>query len=286
MNFSSSHILIKDLLNITEQPSARTPLLKSEILPRPIFLSQSHTLMPLPGCKERNRPAMFISLSPNINEAFSTGDGRSPQQTPSYNTCTSSTKSIKWLAHVIPGWFFSRSINGITFHSIQMPRCSQKPSLCLLMAGSVCANLLGPSACSSLQLSVPHVLTALCRPGRCLSILITGQETPFANHYHREKRQLQSQNHLWERAGYASPFSKAWKYWISYLESKSNMDFEDKKGHEGPSAREKSFSKASHKGPCTTMGSKHLGIDPQSWASCTPLLPWCCMEPQRPSVFS
>lgn len=213
MNFSSLHILIKDLLNITEQPSARSPLSKSEILPCPIFLNQSHTLIPLPGCKERNRPVMFISLSPNINEAFSVGDGRSPQQTPSYNTCTSSTKSIKWLANVIPGCFFSRSISGIIFHSIQMPHCSQKPSLSLLTASGVRANLLGPSARSSLQLSVPHVLTALCRQGCCLSILITGQEMPFANRYHREKETAAKPKSPMRKGRLCITFLKGIKIW-------------------------------------------------------------------------
>lgn len=46
-----------------------------------------------------------------------------------------------------------------------MPRSFQKPNLSLQMAGGVCANLLGPSACPSPRLSVPHVLIALHRPG-------------------------------------------------------------------------------------------------------------------------
>ena len=73
-----------------------------------------------------------------------------------------------------------------------MPHYFQKPNLSLQMAGGVRANLLGPGACSSHQLSVPHVLIALRRPGTLLSILITGQETPFADHYRREKRRPRS----------------------------------------------------------------------------------------------
>lgn len=112
INLGSLHVLIKDSLNITEQPFARTPLSKSEILPSPTFLSDSCILILLPGCREQTFPVMFISLSPNINEAFSVGDRRFPQQTLSDNTCSCSTKSIKQLANVIPCvLFFPRSIN-------------------------------------------------------------------------------------------------------------------------------------------------------------------------------
>lgn len=44
-----------------------------------------------------------------------------------------------------------------------------------------------------------------------------------------EKDTAAKPKYLWERTGYASPFSKAQKNGVSYLEAKPNMDFEDKK---------------------------------------------------------
>lgn len=168
-----------------------------------------------------------------------------------------------------------------------MPHYCQKPILTLMVASGVGATLLGPGICSSHQLSIPQLLVALCRPGAL----------PISHHYRARDAfcQLLSQGkdttvkpkYLRERAGYASPFSKAQRCGISYLQAKSNTYFEEKKkkNHWEPNISDKNSSKASHKGPWTTMGSKHLGRDPSMQAGCTLLLPWCWLQLQRLSVF-
>lgn len=115
----------------------------------------------------------------------------------------------------------------------------------------------------------------------CLSILITGQGKPFANHYHREKRQPWSRN-TYEKGQvmhHISQRHKNRKFGIGYLEAKPNMDFEDKKKSPRAKCRWEKFLQGFPQGKSLD----HLG---QQTPGHTPLLPRCRLQLQRPSVFS